>query len=158
MQYQSRKAGRTQGRVLFLDFDGVLHALAGSPELTRRFVWSHLLEAALQPFPEVCIVIHGPARAHSEAAALIRQMGILGQRVIDVAPPGLSGWDAISHWLDGHPEVEDYCIVDAHGAAFPDGLDNLIACDPEQGIAQAAVRDALRRWLAAADTVQFEAG
>ncbi len=149
MQARYGKNGNPRGRILFLECDGVLHALSGSAELTRRFVWSHVLEAALRPFPEVCIVLHGAARSSEDRAVLIRKMGALGQRVIGLAPPDLPSAPAIEAWLAGHPEVIDYCILDVERCAVPPGPGRVIVCDPDSGIGAEAPLAALRHWLSA---------
>ncbi|MES2260539.1 MAG: HAD domain-containing protein [Pseudomonadota bacterium] len=140
---------RVEGRVLFLDFDGVLNATSGSAEVVRRFVWAPQLEVALRPFPEVCVVIHAAVREHDNTAALIRHMGLLGGRVIDIAPSGLTHWTAIQQWLARHPEIADYCILDSDARVYPADCEALIACAPTLGISDELTRARLRQWLVA---------
>ncbi|WP_256095067.1 HAD domain-containing protein [Paraburkholderia nodosa] len=78
----------TRHPVLFLDFDGVLHAydelalddnfrLIENPNL---FMWCPVLERILAPFPEVRIVVSSDWRRLFDDAALIKLLGPLGAR------------------------------------------------------------------------------
>ncbi|MEX3939865.1 HAD domain-containing protein [Paraburkholderia sp. BR10937] len=117
----------TSHPVLFLDFDGVLHAcdelalddnfrLIENPNL---FMWCPVLERILAPFPEVRVVVSSDWRRRFDDAALIELLGPLGARFAGV----VEGYGptraaeilaevqrrSIALWLalDDHPSVVD---------------------------------------------------
>lgn len=136
-------------RVLFTDFDGVLHALAGPSASMRSFVWAPLLADLLEPHPEVRLVVHASARQHSPSDFLISRMGPLAPRVLGVTPPRLGRWPSIVEWLAARPQVQDYCILDDAAGEFPQALSQLVVCPPRTGVSDPEVQASLRRWLEA---------
>ncbi|WP_170291464.1 HAD domain-containing protein [Dechloromonas hortensis] len=145
-------------KVLYLDFDGVLHPdgteaiddrgrLIANPAL---FSWLPVLVELLKPFPEVRIIVSSDWRRLFDDAALIRLLGPLGNRfagvVERIAPPraqeilhdaqtrGLSDWIA----LDDHRSVHQAARMDPR----------FIACEPVLGVTSDQVQLAVRMWLA----------
>jgi hypothetical protein len=145
--------------VLFLDFDGVLHAddepalddnfrLIQNPNL---FMWCPVLEQILAPFPEVRIVVSSDWRRLFDDAALIELLGPLGARFAGV----VEGYGptraaeilaevqrrSITHWLalDDHPSVVEAAREDPR----------FIATSGRTGVASAGVQQALRQALEA---------
>lgn len=134
-------------RVLFIDFDGVLHAAVGPPAAMRRYVWSPLLEELLLPFPDITVVVHASARDHTPLPTIVSQLGPLGQRIVDIAPPRVERWPAICTWLASHPEVSEYWILDDAAREFPAELEQLIVCGSRTGINDVDVQLQLKQWL-----------
>ena len=143
-------------RIIFLDFDGVLHpaalAVVGPgvtlDELVRRnnlFRWTALLADLLEQHPEVGIVVHSSWRTLSRDFELRELLGTLGPHFMGSAPPG-QRWEAIKWVLDDNA-VADYRILDDAGEEFPADLPELILCHPERGISDANVRAKLTKWL-----------
>lgn len=147
--------------VLFLDFDGVLHALGeealdfdgGLIANPRLFCWRPLLEHALAPHPHVRIIVSSDWRRLFDDENLSRLLGpALGPRVIGAVSTsqasraeeilaearrrGLSGWLA----LDDHPSV---------ASARRAGDARFIACSPKTGLSDARVQRELHRKLSA---------
>ena len=146
-------------QVLFLDFDGVLHAV-GEAVLDddgrlipnrRLFCWRSLLEDALAPYPCVKIVVSSDWRRLFDDENLRRLLGpTLGPRVIgavstskptraeeiliEAEKRGLSGWLA----LDDHPSVL---------RARKGGDARFIACSPNTGLSDVRVQRELQRKL-----------
>lgn len=136
-------------RILFLDFDGVLHAAVGPASAMKRFVWAPVLEKILRPYPGVSAVVHASARDHTDIETIATQLGSLGRRVVDAAPKSLGRWEAICLWLKGHPEVTDYRILDDEPREYPAHLTELIVCDSRTGISGLAAQEQLMHWLGA---------
>ncbi|MEX3982562.1 HAD domain-containing protein [Paraburkholderia sp. EG287A] len=145
--------------VLFLDFDGVLHAydelalddgfrLIENPNL---FMWCPVLEQILAPFPDVRIVISSDWRRLFDDAALIELLGPLGARfagVVEEYGPTRAAEilaevqrRSITRWLalDDHPSVVDAAREDPR----------FIVCSGRTGVASTDVQQALRQALKA---------
>lgn len=146
--------------VLFLDFDGVLHAV-GEPALDEDFrlianpslfCWRHILEQALAPHPSVRIVVSSDWRRLFDDENLARLLGSnLGPRVLGAVETvkttradeilAEAARRGISHWLaiDDHPSV---------AIARRAGDSRFIACNPNTGLSNARVRNELQQKLA----------
>jgi hypothetical protein len=142
--------------VLYLDFDGCLHAL-GEPALSENFKllnnpglfsWRFILEDALRPHPAVRIVVSSDWRRLFSDASLVELLGPeLGPRFMgvvevqissraeeilhDATARGLRNWLA----LDDHPSV--------HAAANA-GDHRFIACDSALGLTSPDVQQKLQ--------------
>lgn len=156
-------------RVVFTDFDGVLHAASSAVDLKRSvikaagveelrkaglFVHTPVLAEALRKAwdsDEIRVVAHSSWRAH------FRDDEIRGF-VPELAPwfagtvgfPTLSRDAAILKWLEmADPKVTDYLVLDDSVNLFAGGTQkwaNLVLCDPEKGLGDAAVRDELQKF------------
>jgi hypothetical protein len=141
--------------VLFLDFDGVLHA-HDEPALDQNFhlipnanlfMWRPVLEQMLEPFPDVRIVVSSDWRRWFDDAALMELLGPLGQRfagVVEGDGPTRAveiltevRRRAFAHWLalDDHPSVVEAAKEDWR----------FIACAGLTGVASTDVQMALRQ-------------
>lgn len=133
-------------RVLFIRAAGVLYAVSGSAEVTRRYVWAPLIENLLEPFPEVCVVY---LRGNDEATGietLKSSLGRLGQRLIEVLTPGDAQLAvAVQNWRQHHPEVADILLLIADDIT---NVEECLTCDPMQGVCSVSVQSALLDWLA----------
>jgi hypothetical protein len=67
-------------RVIFLDFDGVLHATVGPASAMRQFVWLPALLGLLEPHEDVRLVVHASARQNSPEAFLRDRLEIPATR------------------------------------------------------------------------------
>lgn len=150
-------------RVLFLDFDGVLHPL-GLQLLDKRYVngkpvarpyqveffcWVPLLAQWLQAHPDVCLVIHSSWRASHSEQALAEYLGPLKSRCLGATSSELDKYPSILAWLADHPEVTSHRILDDALQEFPqDPADeSFVACDWQLGISEVAVQEQLKSWL-----------
>lgn len=152
----------TLKRVLFLDFDGVLHPdplqpisgrfSHGKPvvrqvQVERQFVYVDQLWTLLKEVPDVGIVVHSTWR-HSRSHLELRELlGPLRFRFLE-GTQGVGRWDSIQSWLHDYRRVTDYLVVDNVQHEFPTpALANLLVCPSDEGIANPAVRSRLRAWL-----------
>lgn len=137
-------------RVLFLDFDGVLHPTGTAPGSCLPFEWLPVLEQALGQWPDVSVVVHSSWREQFELEDLREFLSPLGTRVVAVAPPGPRA-AAISHFLAKTPSVRSFLVLDDSAAEFsPELTAHLLLCDPATGISALEVQEKLIAWLAAA--------
>lgn len=89
-------------RILFIDFDGVLHAATGPADRMRRFIWAPILRDLLAQHPDVQVVVHASARDHTPAETIASQLGAVGISISGVAAPRISRWEAIQKYLENH--------------------------------------------------------
>lgn len=148
-------------RVLFLDFDGVLHPygpLAGTGPLGPRAVhysgvlcWLHHLATILRPFPDVEVVIHSSWREGYSLEELSGFLEELGPRTIAMAPPGKRS-QAIEAWLaEQTTPVTSYRILDDQTRQFSRSALRpfLIPCPRLKGVSAGVVQRELQEWLTA---------
>ena len=132
-----------QMRVLFLDFDGVLHATNGP-----AFVHVQALAAALQGCDDVKIVITASARIHQAMVNMIPNIWDLAGRVVDITPVinnGVSRQREIEWWLN-RPGIIDYRVLDDDARLFDKDWPPLILCDSRFGLNKPVI-DLLKIWL-----------
>jgi hypothetical protein len=144
-------------RVLFLGFDGVLHPLSATsrfaPAMPLKravqdawlFRWAWILDELLDGHPDVGIVVHSNWRLLAPDDELQSFLGALAPRFAGSTPHG-KRWESIARVVEDN-RLRDYKILDALPAAFPPGLPELIACNPEAGLQEFHVREALQHWL-----------
>jgi len=146
-------------RVLFLEFDGVLHPFSATARfapvapLKRAvqdawlFRWAWILDDLLDGHPDVGIVVHSNWRLLAPDDELQSFLGPLAPRFAGTTAPG-PRWDSIARVVQEN-HLHDFKILDALPHAFPPGLPELIICDPEAGLQALSVQRQLERWLRA---------
>lgn len=156
-------------RILFLDFDGVLHD-ADAPNIeyedkkikvTGEGLFKHAttLAAALADYPDVDVVISSSWRNHFPLPELVERLGVLGERVTDticqvnMQPRGryfdcatYAKRQEVDDWLmiDDQPEI----VFGAIRYPIPALRVCLLVCDPVQALDTFGVLPRLREWLA----------
>ncbi|MCV2419242.1 hypothetical protein LNV47_01395 [Paucibacter sp. DJ4R-1] len=134
-------------KLLFLDFDGVLHPAGGAPGTCMPFEWLPTLEELLEPAPDVFLAVHSSWREVHAMEYLKDFLGPLGSRVLGAVPHGPKS-TAIQSFLKSNPAVQDYRILDDSAAEFSSDLSTrLLACKPLMGIQDPAVQLKLKAWL-----------
>lgn len=151
-------------RVLFLDFDGVLNSTqhfirtrrAESLEHIQHFASLHELESryasgefcpvavsnllhVLEESPETDIVVSSSwrcGRSVAELRDLLAALGVPAERVIDKTPEKLhrSRGHECGLWLDEHPEVTTFAIVDDDTDFTERTRPRLVRTDPHHGL------------------------
>ena len=134
-------------RVLFLDFDGVLHPGPDVTSAPARWCWLPALVKLLAGHTDVRIVVHSLWRLDHSVDELRALLGELAERVIDATPEG-GRLESIETWLEGHPEVSRYRILDDDELDFFYPLPaELIVCDSGLGVTDPVARQQLVAWL-----------
>ena len=134
-------------RVVFLDFDGVLHPAGGSPGTTLPFEWTEVLAALLGPFNDVQIVIHSSWREHIPAQELRDLLEPLADRLLGAVEAGNKG-AAIERFLLEHSEITDALVLDDQVDEFRTGFPaTLLVCEPRTGLSSKDTQQRVRNWL-----------
>lgn len=136
-------------RILFLDFDGVLHPGPDVTSAPAHWCWLPALVDVLAGHKDVRIVVHSLWRLDHNVDELRVLLGDLAERVIDATPEG-GRLESIERWLEGHAVVDSYRILDDDVSDFfyplPEGL---IVCNSALGVTEPGVRRQLLAWLEA---------
>lgn len=141
-------------RVLFLDFDGVLHPALDEDEVLppglvpcTHFGWLPHLEQLLRPHPDVRVVVHSSWRYTHNAEELALLLGPLGKRFVG-ATPRAPRWESVNWFLHLNKQVKDFRILDDGASQFPNPPPpQLVLCDPHHGVSDPLVLQRLGRWL-----------
>lgn len=99
-------------KVLFIDFDGVLHATHGRGSIMREFVWLPILKELIAGNNDIRIVVHASARRHSDPGFLGTRLGLPDNVYLGVTPGHLDRWPSIQAWLEKRPDVVSFRILD----------------------------------------------
>lgn len=149
-------------RVLFADFDGVLHRIhqpheltistAGFMELLEErpdlFGWSAFLADALNG--HACdLIIHSSWRAYMRESDLKSVLpSALRKRFVGVTPSGLSREQSILSVVQTIGlSMDEFLILDDDSGAFHRLSERLALCDPLLGVSDSSVQEKIRNWL-----------
>ena len=136
-------------RVIFLDFDGVLHPVGTQPGSPEAFRWIHILCRLLVDPGDVKLIVHSTWRysyRESELRKLIQPLGFLLAGVVPPMPREL----AIETVLQSNRvSIRSHLVLDDSPDEFCHGHVNLVVCDPELGISAKSVQVAIEQWLRA---------
>lgn len=147
----TRRNGKaTFMRVLFLDFDGVLH----TPNCASTLQLVHLphLLRLLREYPDVQVVVASSWR-ETRSLDQLRQLfpEDLRLRVVGATPfltyEGGSGHrqrECVA-WLEQHAPGSSWLALDDEAALYEP--DKVLVCDPGAGLSANDVRDRLEDWL-----------
>jgi hypothetical protein len=133
-------------RLLFLDFDGVLHSTRANLD-NSYFCWLPILERLLSDFPDVMLVVHSTWRYEYTDDELRKFLGSLGDRFIGSAPRGPRE-QAIEMVLQANKgKVTDHLVLDDAPEEFPEGRLNTLFLHGLRGIGSAMDYAPLAVWL-----------
>lgn len=134
-------------RVIFLDFDGVVHPLEESdPSGWMR--WTPILGRLLTHAPDVCIVVHSTWRYQYADDELRSLLGELGTRFIASAPR-VPREQAIEMVLQANQTtIKSHLVLDDDSREFRSGRLNLLLCAPNLGLSAPDIQSAIQTWLA----------
>lgn len=140
-------------RVLFLDFDGVLHRAGnGQEDVGPTFVWLPLLVAILAGHPDVVVAVHSTWRYQYTVAELQGLLVGLERHVVTTVPRGPRR-ESIPWFRQMHPGISSFRILDDEAKEFGSELPpELLLCQPSLGLTTPGVLQALQAWLTATAT------
>lgn len=135
-------------KVLFLDFDGVLHP--SSPGIDPLFSKALLLEQAIKDI-EIPIVISSSWRfTHSLVDLKEKLPKEVARKVVDVTGGAFVGkhprYHEIQSYLNLNKEYVDWRALDDSYWEFPSNCRQLIRCNPNSGIGIREIK-LLNTWL-----------
>ena len=150
-------------RVIFLDFDGVLHppsAIAGAKpplrpsEIRRRWPLAlqhlHILRKLLEGHADIAIVVSSSWRLFFSDVELGELLSpISAWYGGSIGRPNSGRADAIREWIGSNP-IKDFAVLDDKQEYFPgppDSWPTLILCDGELGLSEERVQQRLLEWL-----------
>ena len=142
--------------ILFLDFDGVFHAMdsrdfeycgnalvvSDNPDL---FQWAPLLWKIIEKHP-VDLVVHSSWRHLYPAEELIARFpAVMQPRIVGVTE-GRERHQSILNYVCMN-DVTRFAVLDDSQEAFPKNWPNLIVCDSQRGINDDVVLSQIRRFV-----------
>lgn len=140
------RPGRCEPTVLFLDFDGVLHSVAGH----QYFAHLDRLEALLIDFPDVSVVL---STSWQSLATFDHLKGVLAPALRErieggtaqLAPAGFAAREALAAaWMSSYGRGRRWISLDDDHLAFRYRSQNLLWCMDRYGDEEDAL---LRAWL-----------
>ena len=142
-------------KVIFLDFDGVLHpgdALSVTIRASRLkfsgellFCWAHILDEIASQHP--CqIVIHSSWRLHMDLRDLSARLPKGVAACVVGSTKGDGRYQSIQDYKREHG-VSSCRILDDDAAAFPQACADLILCNPDYGLHERKVQQQLLSYL-----------
>ncbi|MDH1728195.1 HAD domain-containing protein [Pseudomonas chengduensis] len=163
----------SHSKVLFLDFDGVLHPDAvfrtrKGPQLRGEghlFMWVPLLAQALKDLPQVTVVLSTTwvrhlgfqrARSYLPEAIQDRVIGATWHSAMARNWTDQNWWDAASRYEQicryaARASLTDWVAIDDDTAGWPlEALNRLVPCDGELGLSQPGCADLLQARLSGA--------
>ncbi|MGO4811056.1 HAD domain-containing protein [Cupriavidus sp. 2MCAB6] len=146
-------------RVLFLDFDGVLHPVSSLTGFAMRmslrdaikhgrlFRWTWVLEEILEE-TDVSIVVSSSWRFLLSRTQIFEYLGPLARRYCGVTNIEMSRWQGIQYAVNQIGlNDDDWLVLDDHASQFPYPLPRqLVLCNPESGVWEPRVRERVRAW------------
>ena len=134
-------------KTTFLDFDGVLHALAERVE--KKFCRVYLLEELATEF-SFDIVVSSTWRLFNDISVLKYQLKSVGERVVGVTGQSISGpfarYKEILRYVDEN-KVKEWRALDDAQMEFPTSETRLLSCETDKGLGNSQII-LLKDWLA----------
>ncbi|WP_157538807.1 HAD domain-containing protein [Hydrogenophaga flava] len=140
-------------RLVFTDFDGVLHPLDAELPEGRRFCWLPVLESLLVGHPDVHIVVHSSWRYEYIDQELRALLGPLGPKFVGSAPRGPRE-QSIELVLQANRRVRHHLVLDDDKQEFTGTAVNLLLLNPQRGISDETAQTAIKNWLQSTSPVQ----
>jgi hypothetical protein len=134
-------------RLLFLDFDGVLHPADADPALAH-FCWLPELERLLSSHTDVRIVVHSTWRYDHHDSELRALLAGLGARFVGSAPRGPRQQAIESVLQSNKGKVSNYLVLDDASNEFEEGTLNVVLLDGRAGISDLDAQAVVAEWLA----------
>jgi hypothetical protein len=144
-------------RILFLEFDGVLHPASAAARFTLAkplkrsiqqawlFRWAWILDELLDEHADVGLIVHSNWRYIAAEDELCSFLGPLARRYVG-STPRAQRWASIAQVVQAN-HLRDYRILDPLPDAFPHEARELIVCNPEAGLRERRVQEQIAEWL-----------
>jgi HAD domain in Swiss Army Knife RNA repair proteins len=138
----------SQEKLLFLDFDGVLHPTHFAGE--SPFSKAHLLEETLAQFAPKIVISSSWRFTHSLNKLQKILPTSIGQLIIGATSVAMTGkyprFQEIQNYLSSYGPADWRALDDSYWE-FPTGCTELIRCDPNTGLTIREITK-LKNWLA----------
>jgi hypothetical protein len=133
-------------RLIFLDFDGVLHPLDAQLPEAERFCWLPVLDDLLTGHPDVHLVVHSTWRYTYADTELRAFLGPLGHRFAGSAPRAPRE-QAIEMVLQANRHIQHHLALDDDAREFSGSAVNVLIVDSMRGISDESAQTAIATWL-----------
>jgi hypothetical protein len=133
-------------RLIFIDFDGVLHPLNAQLPEAGRFCWLPVLDDLLADHPDVHLVVHSTWRYEYTDHELRALLGPLGERFAGSAPRAPRE-QAIEMVLQANRHVRYHLALDDDAREFSGAAVNVLLLDSQRGISDESAQTAIATWL-----------
>jgi HAD domain in Swiss Army Knife RNA repair proteins len=133
-------------RLIFLDFDGVLHPLEPESLGLQRFCWLPVLIGLLRGHDDVQIVVHSTWRYEYTNPELHALLGPLGTRFAGSAPRAPRE-QAIETVLQANRAIRHHLVLDDDAREFSGAEVNLLLLDSQRGISDEQAQTEVAAWL-----------
>ena len=140
-------------RLIFIDFDGVLHPLNAQLPEGERFCWLPVLVRLLAGHPDVHLVVHSTWRYEYTDPELRALLGPLGHRFAGSAPRAPRE-QAIETVLQANRHVRYHLALDDDAREFSGSAVNVLLLDSMRGISDESAQAAIATWLRSTAQVQ----
>lgn len=121
-------------RLLFIDFDGVLHPSNAISIETGRFCCLHLLHALLKPHEDVGLVVHSSWRYDHTDGELMQLLGPVGAWFSGSAPRMRREQTIPTVLQSNKGTLKAYLVTDDDQEEIVGTSLNVLFCDPTRGI------------------------
>jgi HAD domain in Swiss Army Knife RNA repair proteins len=134
-------------RILFLDFDGVLHPSSATSHSDGWFCWLPTLFSLLDGHADIRVVVHSSWRYEYTDPELKKLLGPAGQWFAGSAPR-LRRELAIQAVLQANKEaLTSYLVIDDDEKEFAGSSLAVVFCGSSVGISDARVQESIAGWL-----------
>jgi len=134
-------------RIIFLDFDGVLHPLEAGHDKAGFLCWLPLLESLLVNAPDVRLLVHSTWRYMYSDAELATLLGPLSERFLG-STPKVARELAVEMVLQANKgRVRSHLVLDDDCREFTSGRLNVLFCDSKTGISALNIQAEIASWL-----------
>lgn len=135
-------------RVIFLDFDGVLHPVEAGSLGLEYFCWLPVLYELLAKHADVRVVVHSTWRYEYSDEQLQTLLGPVGTKFVGSTPRGPREL-AIETVLQANKSIRHHLVLDDAREEFSGTRVNLVLTDSQLGLSDKRAQKAIAKWLSA---------
>lgn len=134
-------------RLMFLEFDGVLHPRGEGHIAGDRLRWLPILEALLARAPDVRVIVHSSWRYEYTDEELRSFLGPLSARFAGTAPRVPRELAIETVLQSKRKEVHAHLVLDDDPSEFSSGRLKALFCHPNNGLSDTLTQAAIATWL-----------